>query len=75
MQKFQVFNTPSDVCVDPSLSHNSSNIVSGTTETEPVILFTKYMEVLEILEELEVNANANFTGCKNKYKADEKILE
>ena len=36
----KVSNTPPDVCVDKSLSHNSSNFVSGTTETEPVMLST-----------------------------------
>ena len=29
------------------------------------------MEVLEILEELESNANADFTGCKRKYNTDD----
>ena len=42
----KVSNTPPDVCVDTSLSHNSSNFVSGTTETEPFMLPTQDMEVL-----------------------------
>ena len=28
------------------------------------------MKVLEILKELENNANANFTGCEHKYNTD-----
>ena len=46
-------------------------LVSGTTETEPVMLSTQDMEVLTILEELESNANANFTDCKHKYNTDD----
>ena len=61
----KVSHTPQDVGVDTSLSHNSSNFVSGTTETEPVMLSTQDMEVLEILEELESNVNGNFTGCEH----------
>ena len=67
----KVSNTPPYVRVDTSLSHNSSNFVSGTTETEPVMLSTQDMEVLKILEELESNANANFTDCKHKYNTDD----
>ena len=33
------------------------------------------MEVLEILEELEKNANANFTGCKHKYSTDDSRMK
>ena len=47
---FKVSNTSPDVCVDISLSHNSSNFVASTTESEPVMLSTQGMEVLEILE-------------------------
>ena len=43
----------SAVCVDIYLSHNSSDFVSGTNETEPVMLSTQDMEVLKILWELE----------------------
>ena len=69
----KVSNTPPYICANTSLFHNSSNFVFGTTETEPVLLSTQDMEVLEILEELESNANANFTGCEHKYNTD--ILE
>ena len=62
----KVSNIPTNICVDTSLSHNSSKFVSETTETEPVMLSTQDMEVLEIIEELESNANANFTGCEHK---------
>ena len=58
----KVSNTPPDICADTSLFHNSSNFVSGTTETEPVMLSTQDIEVLEILDELKGNASANFTG-------------
>ena len=37
----KVSNTPPNSCVDTSLSHSSSNFVSETTETEPVILSTQ----------------------------------
>ena len=37
----KVSNTLPDVCVDTSLSHNSSNFVSGTTETEPDAIYTR----------------------------------
>ena len=67
----KVSNTPPNVCVDASLSHNSSNLVSETTETVSVMLSTQGMEVLEILKELENNANANFTGCEHKYNTDD----
>ena len=60
---------------DTSLSHNSSNFVSETTETEPVMLSTQDMEVLEILEELENNVNANFTGCEHKYNTDDSRMK
>ena len=70
-----VSNTPPDVCVDTSLSHNSSNFVSGTTESEPVMLSTQDMEVLEILEELESKANDNFTGCEHKYNTDDSRMK
>ena len=49
-------------CVDTNLSHNSSNFVSGTTEIEPVMISSHVKEILEILEELDNNTNANFTG-------------
>ena len=61
----KVSNTPPNVCVDTSLSHNSTHFVSETTETDPVMLSTQDIEVLEILEESENNANANFTGYEN----------
>ena len=67
--------TPPNFCVDTSLSHHSSNFVPGTTETEPVLLSTQDMEVLEILEELENNANANFTGCEHKYNTDDSRMK
>ena len=41
----EVSNTPPDICVDISLFHNSSNFVSGTTESEPVMLSTQDMKV------------------------------
>ena len=63
----KVPNTPPDVCADTSLSHNSSNFVFGATETEPVMLSTQNKEVLEILEELEGHAKADFAGYKHKY--------
>ena len=66
----KVSNTPPDICVDTSLFHNCSNFVSGTTVSEPVMLSTQDMEVLEILEEFESNANDNFTGCEHKYNTD-----
>ena len=68
-------NTPPDVCVDTSLSHNSSNFVSGTTESESVMLSTQDMEVLEILKELESNASDNFTGCEHKYNTDDSRMK
>ena len=71
----KVSNTPPDVCVDTSLSDNSSNFVSGTTESEPVMLSTQDMEVLEILEELESNTNDNFTGCEHKYNTDDSRMK
>ena len=67
---FKVSNTPPNICVNTSLSHNSSDFVGETTESESVLLSTQGMEVLEILEELENNANANFTGCEHKYNTD-----
>ena len=72
---FKVSNTPPDVCVDTSLSHNSSNFVSGTTEIKPVILSTQNMEVLEFLEELESNSNANCTGCEHRYNTDDSRMK
>ena len=71
----KVSNTPPDVCVDTSLSHNSSNFASGTTETEPVMLSTQDMKVLEILEQLENNINGNFTGCEHKYNIDDSRMK
>ena len=47
------------------------NFVSGTTETEPVMLSTQDMEVLAISEELESHANANCTGYEHKYNTDD----
>ena len=44
--KFDVDNV--DVCVDIYMSHNSSDFASGTNETEPVMLSTQDMEVLQI---------------------------
>ena len=57
------------------VSHNSSNFVSETLETEPVMLSAQDVEVLEFLEELENNANANFTGCERKYNTDDSRME
>ena len=71
----KVSNTPPDVCVDTSLSHNSSNFVSGTTESEPVMLSTQDMEVLEILEELKSNANGNFTCCEHKFNTEDSRMK
>ena len=71
----KVSNTPPNICVDTSLSHNSSDFVPETTETESVLLSTQDMEVLEILEELENNANANFTGCEHKYNTDDSRMK
>ena len=34
----RVSNTPPNICVDISLSHNSSNFVSETTETAQVMI-------------------------------------
>ena len=50
------------ICVDTNLSHNSSNFVSGTTEIGPVVISLHVKEILEILKELDNNANPNFTG-------------
>ena len=66
----KVSNTPPTICVNTFLSHNSSNFASETTETEPVMLSTQDMEVLETLEELKSNANTNFTGCEHKHSTD-----
>ena len=33
------------------------------------------MEVLELLEELGSNANANFTGCKHKYTTNDSRMK
>ena len=63
----KVSNTQPDVCVDTSLSHNSFKFLSGTAETEPVMLSTQNMKMLGILEDLKNTANANFTGCEHKY--------
>ena len=71
----KVSNTPPDFCVDKSFSHNSSNFVSGTTESEPVMLSTQDMEVLEVLDELESNVNDNFTGFKHKYNTDDSRMK
>ena len=71
----KVSNTPPYICVDSSLFHNSSNFVFGTTETKPVMLSTQDMEVLEILEELESNVNANFTGCEHKCNTDDSRMK
>ena len=71
----KVSNTPPDFCVDKSLSHNSSNFVSGTTESEPVMLSTQDMEVLQVLDELESNVNDNFTGSEHKYNTDDSRMK
>ena len=39
------------------------------------MLSTQNMEMLEILEEFESNANANFTGCEHKYNADDSRMK
>ena len=39
------------------------------------MLSTQDIEVLEILEELESNTNANFTGCKHKYNTDDSRMK
>ena len=70
----KVSNTPPYICVNTSLSHNSSDFVPETTETESVLLPTQDMEVLEILDELENNANANFTG-EHKYNTDDSRMK
>ena len=68
-------NTPPDVWADTYLLYDSPNFVFGTTETEPVMLSIQDMEVLEILEELESNANANFAGCEHKYNTDNSSMK
>ena len=70
-----VSNTPPNICVDTSLCHNSSNFVPETTETESLLLSTQDMEVLEILGELEKNANANFTCYEHKYNTDDSRMK
>ena len=67
----KVSNTPPDIYVDTYLSHNTSNFVSGTAETEPVMLSTQVKETLETLEELENNANANFTGYQTNCNTED----
>ena len=71
----KVSDTPPNICVNTSLSHNSSNFVPETAEIKSVLLSTQDMEVLEILEELENNANVNFTGCKHKYNTDDSRMK
>ena len=39
------------------------------------MLPTQDMEVLETLEEMESNANANFTGCEHKYNTDDSRMK
>ena len=68
-------NTPPDVWADTYLLYDSPNFVFGNTETEPVMLSTQDMEVLEILEELESNVNANFTGCEHKCNTDDSRMK
>ena len=66
----KVSNTSPDVCADTSLFHKSFNFVFETTETEPAMLSTQDLDVLEILEELEGNADASFTGYKHECDID-----
>ena len=61
----KVSNTQPDVCVDTSLSHSSFKFLSGTAETEPVMLSRQNIKMLGILEDLKNTANANFTGCEH----------
>ena len=68
-------NTPPDVWADTYLLYDSPNFVFGNTATEPVMLSTQDMEVLEILEELESNANDNFTGCEHKHNTDDSRMK
>ena len=72
---FKFSNTPPNICVDTSFSHNSFNFVSETTETEPVMLSTQDMQVLETLEEMESNASANFTDYEYKYNTDDSRMK
>ena len=72
---FKISNTRPYVCINTYLSHNSSNFVSKITETEHVMFSRQDMELLEILEELENNANDNFTGCKHKYNTDDSRMK
>ena len=60
LPKFSTLHQVSDICMDTSLSHNSCNFVSGTTETT-----NETDPILYILEELKNNASANFIGCHN----------
>ena len=61
----KISNTLPNICLDTSAPHNFSNFVSETTKTKTVMLFTQDKEILQISEELENNATANFTGCQN----------
>ena len=67
----KVSNTPPDVCVDTSFSHNSSNFVSGTTETA---IYTKLGGVGNF-RRIGNNINGNFTGCEHKYNTDDSRMK
>ena len=71
----KVSNTPPDVCAYTSLSHNSSNFVSGTTETEPVAIYTRHGCVRNFRRIGRCNASANFTGYKHKYNIDDSRMK
>ena len=71
----KVSNTPPDVCAYTSLSHNSSNFVSGITETEPVVIYTRHGCVRNFRRIGRCNASANFTGYKHKYNIDDSRMK
>lgn len=58
----KVSNTSPDICVDKSFSHNTSTFAFATAETKPLSTLYSLHDISEILEELEHNAKASFTG-------------
>lgn len=58
----KVSNTSPDICVDKSFSHNTSTFAFATAETKPSSTLYSLHDISEILEELEHNAKASFTG-------------
>ena len=61
--------------MNTSLFDKSSNLVFEITETEPIMLSTQGMEMIEILEALINNANANFTVCEHKCNTDDSRMK